>query len=107
MQSHPDSDSPQDSPQLKNLKRRAEAMVGKGESEITAGRPGEVMLSVQQNYGMTIVQWPEDPDCLRISIGEVQDGSPTRYLTYRGDPKKCLDLLERAVNALRHAKRTP
>lgn len=90
------------SPQMDRRERRARAMEASGDrNAITAGEPGEPVLMQAERFGVEIARRPEDPDCLRISVGEVRDGSGTRYLVFRGAPERCADLLERAARALR------
>lgn len=109
MQTHSDRDAPEilkavgdpKSEQIRNLERRAREMVERGQSRITAGGPGEELLLSVAVYGVHVTRLPDDPDCLRISLGEVLDEDAVRYLSFRGDPGKCLDLLERATNAMR------
>lgn len=84
------------------LEERARGMVERGESQITAGAPGERVLGETSRYGVFVRRLPNDDDCLRISIGEalIDDA---RYLVFRGDPAACAALLERAARALRDA----
>lgn len=87
---------------MEALKQRAEAMVAKGESTITAGKPGEEPLARWQSNGMLCRRMPDDPQgVLRISIGggDLMDGGG--YLVLRGDPRECRRLLQRALRALR------
>jgi len=80
----------------KNLERRAEAL----RNEITAGAPGEREIQHGEKYGIHIVQRPDDPDCLRVSLGEVRDQFRGRYLVFRGNPDEVADLLARASRAI-------
>ena len=118
MQTHDDADAPRMSKKLREmflgegadtdaeerlarLQQRATKMLERGESSLTVGRPGESTLKEAIKYGVTLRRLPPDPDCLRISVGEVIGIPEGRYLVFRGDPKACLAILERAARALR------
>jgi len=106
-QTHEDSDFPEneliqqlfrESKEEANLIKRAQEM--QDHAEITAGKPGELKIEVGEYYGVYIIRRPEDPDCLRVSIGEVRDNKHSRYLVFRGPIKEIADLIQRAGRAL-------
>ncbi len=111
MDTHRDYDAPEflkplhkdDSPEkvFAALEAKATDMLAKGESQITAGRPDEKEVgSLETPHGF-VRQLPDDPLCLRISVGEATRIPGSRYIVLRGQPEACLELLERAVMALR------
>ena len=101
MQTHDDRDAPSG-----GLQELAERMTKERLNELTAGKPGELIVKEQTVGQVYICQRPDDPLALRISIGEVnnvkiQFGDPSVYLVFRGDPRDIEELLERALNAFR------
>lgn len=120
MQTHPDGDAAQGrrlrelfgadsdprAEKLAALEQRAREMVANGESEITAGRPGEESLGDLSTPHGHVRRLPDDTLALRISIGEGRGIPDSRYIVFRGDPGECLELLERAVLGLRQFVRT-
>lgn len=105
MQTHDDY-SHKKSVFLRELKMRANRMLRERQSEITAGSPDEQTLAQwNASNGMQVVHRPDDPHgVLRISIGGGPD-TPVRldYCTIRGGVGKCIDLLEKAIAALRES----
>lgn len=86
---------------IKELEGKAVKMIREGTSRITAGAPGEKVLHEEDVGPFTIRQLPIDPLCLRISIGEIPSMSESAYLVFRGDLDDVIDLLERALAAMR------
>lgn len=95
MQTHDDFD-------YARLQERAEQMVREKASQITAGKPGEIVLrSYEATNGVDVTQLPEDEqDIYRISVGG-HDSENIAYCVYRGDPGKCAALLDNAAKAIR------
>lgn len=104
MQTHEDRDAP-DAAWLDSLRAKAAKMVDAGESQMTAGKPGEEPLAEYRRAGVTVRQLPEDEyGILRLSIGAHPDAwLDTAYLVFRGDRGKCQSLLRRALRALEFA----
>ena len=114
MQTHPDYDSPNfqrfidmfESEKtaaeltLEAMKLKAERMMEAGESQITAGAPGEEVVDEDTTPHCHVKQLPDDPLALRISIGEGRGIPESRYLVFRGDPQEVVDLLDRAMRGL-------
>lgn len=87
--------------QISRLVRRAEEMTERGENTITAGGMRglqELPLSEYDVGGMLVRKMPDDPDCLRVSLGDPAP-APGAYLVYRGDIGAAIDLLSRALKA--------
>lgn len=83
------------------LRARADKMTEEGTNRITAGAPGESADNATVDGFGTISKLPDDPLCLRISIGELtMQVEPRCYLTFRGDARAVADLLRRAAAAL-------
>jgi hypothetical protein len=110
MQTHEDADfaakltgagKPTSEEDLKALEGRAAQAMKDGTSQITAGKPGEEIISEKQVGTFAVRRLPEDPQCLRISIGEGHRIADSAYLVFRGEPCEVEDLLERALAALR------
>jgi len=100
MQTHPDRDGAQEF--MRRLQERAESMTSRGESQITAGAPGEEALAVWRYREMQVTHMPDDPDgILRISVGGGEDlPVNANYLVFRGDVGKCRALLQKALVAI-------
>lgn len=113
MNSHPDADSvtqkdlPQTSlkDQMDILVNRVKEMSDRGENHITAGAPSEKPLSESILGGMIVRQLPDDPFALRISIGDPSETLAGQgvlaYCVFRGDRKRVIELLSRALTAMR------
>lgn len=86
---------------MKKLEGRAEKM--RGLSEITAGKEGEKELASWKAHGMNVCVRPDDPHgILRISVGGGDKTPvPLNYCTVRGNIGDCINLLERAIRALK------
>ena len=95
MQTHRDRDA-----MIQELEERAKKMVEKGESQITAGKPGEEILDEWILDNIRVRKLPDD-SVLRISIGGQGILGVTGYCTFRGNHDSCIDLLERALGALK------
>ena len=89
---------------LSELTRRAEALTKAGLNRITAGEPGEEPLSEKDTGGVLVRRLPDDPLCLRVSMGEALPQLLGSYCTFRGDPAECIALMERCLQALRAMK---
>lgn len=103
MQSHRDADATRRQEYFDALKQKAEEMTARKENLITAGKPGEKELFAQQVGLIFVRRLPDDPLALRISIGEARDVEESAYLVFRGDPEWVMELLDRAVSAMRAA----
>jgi len=107
MMSHLDSDFPPKDGTfrerfIKELAGRAETIKKQEGSQITSGFDGEPFLAKWTAANVQVVQRPDDPqDILRISIGG-GDHLPVslNYCVIRGDRKRCIQLLQRAIKAL-------
>lgn len=100
MNTHRDDDFPGDD--LEQLQKKAEKMLARGESSITAGRPEEEAIFSQQIGTIFVRRLPDDPLALRVSVGEGRL-SESAYLVFRGDPRDCIELLERGLSAMKAA----
>lgn len=103
MQTHPDSDTPVRGTlkqALDNLERRAEGYAERGDASITAGVPGEPILAEERIGDVHIVQRPDDPDCLRASVGGLNFPDQATYLVFRGDSMAIEEQLRCAFNAI-------
>jgi hypothetical protein len=98
MQSHSDSDA---ATTLRKLEERAKSMVADGTSQLTAGKPGEEPIREEQVGSVFIRQLPDDPQALRISIGEAPAIEGSGYFVFRGSAPQVLELLERALTSFR------
>ena len=86
---------------MSNLQRRAHQMVSSGKSQITAGKPGEVIIEEWQSHGVHVRHLPDDEQgILRISVGGGETPVPLNYLVFRGAHGKCVQLLRNALLAL-------
>jgi hypothetical protein len=105
MQTHDDRDARLTPAWLDSLRDKADAMTEAGESQITAGKPGEKPIADYVRAGVRVMQLPDDEHgILRLSIG----GHPaapfdTAYLVFRGDRGQCQSLLRRALKALEYS----
>ncbi len=104
MGSHRDQDYPDGGEAIRaQFQDRAAEMTERAENLITAGHPSERTLGTWDAEGFGIRRLPEDPlHARRISIGEA-DLSDSAYLVFRGDPKRILPLLQRALKAAEKA----
>ena len=113
MQTHEDSDFIQHLRHdfMDRLQQRADQCVKDKSSEITGGKEGEKPLAVWRHKGMQVTHRPDDEQgILRISIGGIVEVPlhgklPVHfeYCVIRGSVGQCIDLLERAIAALRQA----
>ena len=91
---------------MDELKRRAEKGRQSGNASITAGSEGEpVLASWRGKNGVEVVHRPKDPQgILRISVGGGRD-TPVKldYCTIRGGVGACIELLEKAIEALKES----
>jgi len=97
MGSHSDSDF------MDTLKKRSEEM--KGKNEITAGEPDEKTLASWRSNGIEVRHMPDDKQKItRISLGGgPHTPIPVDYCVIRGTVGECIDLLEKAIKALKEA----
>ncbi len=108
MQTHRDDDfkNPELYPSIDDEKKRdalqalADRMSREGTNQITAGAPGEKSISEKKHHGMTVTRMPDDPLCLRVSLGRADSINESAYLVYRGDPKEIAALLRVALAAI-------
>jgi len=102
MQSHEDS-THQDR-FMQQLRERAEKMKASGDSEITGGKPGEKPLAKWKHGDVHVKHMPDDEQgILRISAGGGNTPVPLNYLVIRGDVSECVNLLTKALAALKAA----
>ena len=85
----------------RRMEQKAEAMSAAKLNTITAGKPGEQVLHEEQVGTILVRKLPDDPDCLRISIGEPHLVGPGAYVVIRGRTSSAIELLERALAALK------
>lgn len=104
MQTHEDGDyfeRPHAKEFMDRLRQRADEVVARKASEITAGKAGEPILEEWQRHGVHVRHLPEDEQgILRISIGGGQTPVPLNYCVFRGNHSKVVDLLRKALLAL-------
>ena len=108
MQTHRDSDAQnstlrelfaEGSNEMERLKERAGEMVAKGESQITAGKPGEAPLIETVIRGVHVRQLPDDEQGItRVSVGGVT--GEFVYCTFRGKVGSSRAMLLAALRAL-------
>ena len=102
MQTHEDGLHP--SVFMDRLRDRAAKMKRDKASEITAGKEGEEPLATWNAHNVQCQHLPDDEQgVLRISIGGGRTPVPMNYCVIRGDLGQCIELLERAIVALREA----
>ena len=102
MQTHYDSNHR--SAFIDELRRRADESQKSAAALITTGQHGEQELeSWKASNGVHCRHLPDDPQgILRISVGGGEHLPVTlNYLTVRGKIGQCIDLLEKALAALR------
>jgi hypothetical protein len=99
-QSHNDN-THRDARIIAALTEESARMLKEGSNRITAGEMGERILFEKETEHTLIRRLPDDPNCLRISIGEANLSTKDSYLVFRGDPLKCKLLLTRMLNAFR------
>ncbi len=89
---------------MRRLTQRADGMVRDKQSEITAGTEGEEPLAEWKHKGVGVRHMPDDEQgILRISIGGGDTPVPLNYCVFRGSVGPCIDLLEKAIAALKAA----
>lgn len=107
MQTHNDSDFRKSDLQsmLSNLKQEADKMTAEGSNQITAGKPGELSEFEFNHKGFRVKKLPDDENgVLRISIGGVPSDLDFNYCVIRGDRDQCIELLRKALKALKHSE---
>ncbi len=72
----------------------------------SAGEPDETPLREMEISGWLFRHLPEDPDCIRISIGEPTVAKTGKYLVVRGDLRVAARILEEASIVLAGAVAT-
>lgn len=92
---------------LDNLERRANQPGAAEASRITAGNPDECPLAMDERFGLRVVRMPDDPDCTRVSLGQVSSTTNSNYCVFRGDLKEVEKLLDRALRSVRSIMRRP
>ncbi len=86
---------------FKRLEERARSMEADGLSKITAGFLGEPELAKWFHEGIHVIKRPDDEQgILRVSCGGGIRGVDMNYCTFRGNRKKCIDLLRHVIEAL-------
>ena len=88
------------------LQGRAAKAVKDKTSQITTGKPGETPLSRWKgSNGVHVTHMPDDEQgILRISLGGGEELPVTmNYMTIRGGVGQCIDLLEKAIVALKES----
>jgi hypothetical protein len=84
---------------IRRLTEQAAAMSAAGTNTITTGKPGE--NAEEEIVGTFLVRkLPDDPDCLRVSLGEPNVSGASAYVVVRGNIRDAVELLERAAAAL-------
>ncbi len=106
MQTHDDFDAYQKMAgkqfDMDRLKDRADKMAREGLSQITAGKRGEQAIAKYDAKGVHVVKMPDDEQgILRISIGGGVPMVNVNYCTYRGDKQRCIEMIEKALEALK------
>lgn len=97
MQTHDDMDF-----DMRRLEERASRMAREGLSQITSGKRGEQALAKYDAQGVHVVKMPDDEQgILRISIGGGIPNVNVNYCTYRGDKQRCIEMIEKALGALK------
>lgn len=85
---------------MERLKQRAAQ--DKGKSQITAGHESEIPLARWKHGDVQVTHYPDDEQgILRISIGGGHTPVPLNYCVIRGGVGQCIELLEKAIAALR------
>lgn len=82
------------------LAGKAEEMLKRRESTITAGSMFDTVLFEKERNGMAVRRLADDPLALRISIGEANTSAREKYLVFRGDPQRVRKILRRALSEL-------
>ena len=102
MQTHEDFSHQNASSLLEQLRKKADRMVSNGESEITAGKEGEIALAEWSHRDFHVTHMPDDEHgVLRISIGGLPEGNARfNYLVFRGKLGDCESLLRKALTAI-------
>jgi hypothetical protein len=104
MASHSDRDSRGTDEKYKDVlekfRERAEKLTEERANIITAGRDGEKHLFEATRDGVLIRQLPDDPLCIRVSIGKPYDIRVGAYCVYRGTESSVKDLLRECLKAL-------
>lgn len=106
MQTHEDRQHGglEESALLKALTDKATRMVKDKSSQITCGKDGETELASWEHDGIHVRHLPDDEHgILRISCGGGIADFPCDYVVIRGGVGNCIDLLERAISALKHS----
>lgn len=104
MQSH--ADELHERSFMERLRERADTMTANHQSQITAGKEGEESLAEWKAKGVFCRHMPDDEQgILRISVGGCGEGAPIEmnYCTIRGGVGACIQLLEKAIRALKQA----
>lgn len=103
MQTHDDSNHNLRKQWLESLRNKADRMMERGTSSITAGELNEEPICKWKHGGVHCSKMPDDEHgVLRISIGGGANlPIALTYCVVRGDVGECIDLLEKAIAALR------
>ena len=103
MQTHDDADARREF--LDRLRDKANRMTAAGTNQITAGKAEEKPLAEWKFGGVFVRHMPDDEHgVLRISAGGGDHTPvPLNYCTIRGSVGDCIQLLEKAIVALRAA----
>lgn len=105
MQTHDDNDFREkmiESFDMQRLKDRAAKMEREGLSQIASGKRGEQALAKYDAQGVHVRKMPDDEQgILRISIGGGIPSVNVNYCTYRGDRQRCIEMIEKALGALK------
>ncbi len=94
------ADTHADNEHLENLGQRAVEMTRDGTNKITAGKPGEPVVYQNTVGNFLVRKLPDDPDCVRVSIGLVRDSNSQGYVVVRGRFAEVQEALNRALHAL-------
>ena len=82
------------------LQDRGVDMLKRRLSTIAAGEETDRVLFERLNGKVSIKQLPADPDCLRISIGEVNSSEREKYIVFRGDIRRVRTVLQRMLREI-------
>ena len=89
---------------MDRLRERADQMKQDKASEIAGGKDDEEPLATWDHGGVQVRHLPDDEQgILRISLGGGRTPVPLNYCVIRGDLGQCIELLEKAMEALRAA----
>ena len=102
-----DSHNDKDAAIINSLTKRMHQMTAAGTNQITVGSPSESAIWEFEREGWLLRKMPDDPDCLRISIGEpFTSDKRGRYVVIRGSLDHAQRVLEEALAVVRSIPRS-